>query len=244
MPNASHLTASLIASNFPDIKIGNTQIDVMDYGTRRVDGQYALRALDLIENPESTLSLGLINTQRVRGDGSQEDSPHREFRNGEMDIVVDSPPFTRAGADNKATDPDVPTTIFGDRDSDIALQMQRTLREIEDTIGNSSAGFGSYFVDLADRMLKADAQSVMGFVLPITVLTSPGWKKIRDLWAYAYHDVVVVTIADAKTENCSFSADTNMAECLIVAVLSLLKEKRRILVAERLSAFNTDRIAI
>ena len=57
----------------------------------------------------------------------------------------------------------------------------------------------------------------MGFVLPLTVLNSPDWQKVRDLWATTYHNVIVVTIADAKTENCAFSADTNMAECLVVA---------------------------
>ena len=218
MPNASHLTASLIASNFPNIKIGGTQIDVMEYGVRRTDGRYALGALDLIENPEATLSLGLINTKRVRGDASEDNTPQPEFRHGEMDIVVDNPPFTRAGADNNAADPDVPKTIFGDRDADIAAEMKRTLRKIENSIGNSNAGFGSYFVDLADRMLKDNGQSVMGFVLPITVLISLDWQKVRNLWTQTYHDVVVVTIADAKTENCSFSADTNMAECLVVAI--------------------------
>ena len=218
LPNASHLTASLIASNFPDIKIGKTRIDVMGYGTQRADGRYALGALDLIENPEATFSLGLINTQRIRGDTSQDSDSQHGFRHGEMNIVVDNPPFTRVGADNNAVDPDVPTTIFGDRDPAISERMKQTLRGIEDSIGNSSAGFGSYFVDLADRMLKPDGQSVMGFVLPITVLTSPNWQKVRALWTQTYHDVVVITIADAKTENCSFSADTNMAECLIIAI--------------------------
>ena len=162
MPNASHLTASLIASNFPDIKIGGTQIDVMEYGVRRTDGRYALGALDLIENPEATLSLGLINTKRVRGDASEDNTPQPEFRHGEIDIVVDNPPFTRAGADNNATDPDVPKTIFGDRDAGIAAEMKRTLRKIENSIGNSNAGFGSYFVDLADRMLKDNGQRCDG----------------------------------------------------------------------------------
>ena len=217
MPNASHLTASLIASNFPHIKIGNTQIDVMEYGTRRADGQYALGALDLIENPEETLSLGLINTQRIRGDVSQDNSLQRVFRHGEIDVIVENPPFTRGGADNNATDPDVPKTVFGDRDADIAAEMKRTLRGIKNPIGNSNAGLGSYFVDLADRMLKPNGQSVMGFVLPITVLTSLDWQRVRNLWAREYHNLIIVTIADAKTDNCAFSADTNMAECLIIA---------------------------
>ena len=199
MPNASHLTASLIASNFPDIKIGKTQIDVMEYGTRRVDGQYALGALDLIENPETMLSLGLINTERVRGDASQDNADQSEFRHGEMDIVVDNPPFTRPGSDNNSQNPDVPTTLFGDRHLNIATEMKRTLKQIENSIGNGSAGLGSYFVDLADKALKPNG--IMGFVLPIIALTSPNWQKVRKQWTQAYHDVVIVTIADAEIEN-------------------------------------------
>ena len=215
MPNASHLTASLIASNFPNIKIGNTRIDVMEYGTRRTDGKYALGALDWIEDPEGTLSIGLINTQRVQGDIPQNETPQQEFQHGQMDIVVDNPPFTRPGSENNSQNPDVPTTLFGDRHPDIATEMRRALRQMENSIGNSNAGFGSYFVDLADKALKPNG--VMGFVLPIIALTSPNWQKVRNLWTQEYHDVVIVTIADAEIANCAFSADTNMAECLVVA---------------------------
>ena len=126
-----------------------------------------------------------------------------------------------------------PTTVFGDRDTDVAKAMKAALRNIETSIAHSNAGLGSYFVDLADRMLKSPPSlpagggarggtalcpPTMGFVLPLTVLTSPDWQRVRDLWATAYHDITVVTIADAKTENCAFSADTNMAECIIIAV--------------------------
>ena len=64
MPNASHLTASIIASTYPNVKIGKTRIHTMAYGTQRPDGRYAIGALDLLENPEATLSLGLINTEQ------------------------------------------------------------------------------------------------------------------------------------------------------------------------------------
>ena len=224
MPNASHLTAALITSNFPDVRIGKTRIDVMEYATRRTDGRWALGALDLIEDPEGTLPINLINPQRVHGDASPTDISQSESRHGEMDIVVDNPPFTRVGADNKTG---VPKSVFGDQDAHIAKEMQRTLKEIEDSIGNSNAGFGSYFVDLADRMLKDNGQSVMGFVLPITALTAPHWQKVRNLWAQEYHDVIVVTIADAKTEDCAFSADTHMAECLIIATKGISENTGR-----------------
>ncbi len=243
MPNASHPTASIIASTYPDVKIGKTRIHTMAYGTQRPDGKYAIGALDLLENPEATLPLGLINTEKVQGDDSQvalnpdligDDTQRSEFRHGEFDIVVDNPPFTRMGADNSSDNPDVPKTVFGDRTEDVAEEMKASLKSIDTSIANGNAGLGSYFVDLADRMLKdsrRDASAVpsipinrnlypptMGFVLPLTVLTSPNWQKVRNLWAEEYHNVTVVTIADVETENCAFSADTNMAECIVVAL--------------------------
>ena len=223
MPNASHLTASIVASTYPDVKIGKTRIHTMAYGTQRPDGKYAIGALDLLENPQATLPLGLINTERVQGDDNQNDAEKSEFRHGEFDIVVDNPPFTRTGADSSSDNPDIPKTVFGDRDKNVAKAMKASLRSIETSIAHSNAGLGSFFVDLADRMLKNSEEDVslcpptMGFVLPLTVLTSPDWQKTRDLWANTYHNITVVTIADAKTENCAFSADTNMAECLIIA---------------------------
>ena len=224
MPNASHLTASIIASTYPDVKIGKTRIHTMAYGTQRPDGKYAIGALDLLENPEATLPLGLINAERVQGDDSQDDTPRPEFRHGEFDIIVDNPPFTRMGADNSSDAPDVPKTVFGDKEGNVAKEMKAVLRNIETSIANGNAGLGSYFIDLADRMLKNNRRDAslypptMGFVLPLTVLTSPDWQKVRNLWAEEYHNVTVITIADAKTENCAFSADTNMAECLVIAV--------------------------
>ena len=224
MPNASHLTASIIASTYPDVKIGKTRIHTMAYGAQRPDGKYAIGALDLLENPEATFPLGLIDTERVQGDEHQADAQGPEFRHGEFDIIVDNPPFTRTAADTSSHDPDVPKTVFGDRDKNVAEAMKAALRSIKTSIANSNAGLGSYFVDLANRMLKNSPRDAslypptMGFVLPLTVLTSPDWQKVRDLWASTYHGVTVVTIADAKTENCAFSADTNMAECLVVAL--------------------------
>ena len=224
MPNASHLTAALITSNFPNVRIGNTRIHVMEYGTRRTDGRWALGTLDLIEDPQATLPLDLINTQQVEGGASPVAASQSEFQYGEMDIVVDNPPFTRSGSDSNASAPEVPNTIFGERDVDIAAEMKQALREM-DSIGNSRAGLGSYFVDLADKMLKEDG--VMGFVLPLTALTSPLWQGIRNLWARSYYNHVIVTIADANIENCAFSADTHMAECLVVAIKSRKKNTGR-----------------
>ena len=42
------------------------------------------------------------------------------------------------------------------------------------------------------------------------------WEKVRTLWRTAYSSLMVVTIAESGTHSRSFSADTGMAECLVV----------------------------
>ncbi len=217
MPNASHLTAALITSNFPDIRIGHTCIHVLEYAKRLPTGQRALGSLDLIEHPGYLPLDDIINPTQVQGgaDTQENNTQQNEIKHGEMDIVIQNPPFTRVGAENSASNPEVPTTIFGEQDPEIAHEMKQALASIENTPGNSNAGLSSYFVDLANRMLKENG--VMGVVLPIIALTSPSWEKVRAIWTRNYHNVVIVTIAAEKIKDCAFSADTNMAECLVVA---------------------------
>jgi hypothetical protein len=107
----------------------------------------------------------------------------------------------------------VPKQIFADKA--VAAAMRKSLKIQKSKIGHGQAGLGSYFVDLADKMLKRNGR--IGIVLPINASAGTSWRKVRNLWAQEYHDVVVVTIADSDIENCSFSADTSIAECLIIA---------------------------
>ena len=210
VPNATHLTVAIIAGTHPHIRIGDTRIKTMRYGTKHGDGRYAIGALDLLSNPEETMALNLESAERVAGRGDRTEAFQQQFRHGEFDVVVQNPPFTVAGADNNSG---VPKTIFGDKDARAA--MSESLKAQKSEIGHGKAGLGSYFLELADKMLKPGGK--MGFVLPETALAGVCWKKARNLLAREYHDVIVVTIADAKSENFAFSADTNMAECLLIA---------------------------
>ena len=63
LPNAAHLTASIIASTYPDVRIGGTRIHTMPYGTQRADGLYAIGALNLLSDPAGTLPLDLGATE-------------------------------------------------------------------------------------------------------------------------------------------------------------------------------------
>ena len=216
MPNASHLTASLLTSIYPDLKIGNTRIHTMPYGSQ-ADRSYALGALDLYDIPE-TLPLPMMGTaaQQIGGADDTTVMTQQEFRYGEFDIVVLNPPFTRPDSDANSS---VPKAVFkgSDRDKAEEQKMRRARRQKDWRVGDGNAGLASDFVDLADKMLKENGKSRMGLILPTTCLAGSDWRKVRNMWATEYHDVVVITIADAKGESCAFSADTTMAECMVVA---------------------------
>lgn len=73
----------------------------------------------------------------------------------------------------------------------------------------------SYFVELAHRKLAKSG--TMAFVLPLSAMSGGSWDGVRTLWRKSYRDIRAVTIADEGTHARAFSADTGMAECLVVA---------------------------
>ena len=217
MPNASHLTASLLTSTYPDKKIGRTRIHTLPYG-KQADGSYALGALDLLNTPEQAQIFYLMESEarQVGGEGDATVKRQEAFRHREFDIVVENPPFSKPNADSGSSTPK-PVFEGSERSQTDTKAMRRALQKEDISVANGQAGLASYFVDLADRMLKSNGKSTMGFILPATALASPHWQKVRDLWATEYHDVIVITIADAQISNCTFSSDTGMAECMVVA---------------------------
>ena len=212
LPNAVHLTAAIIASTHPNVKIGDTRIYAMEYGTHRPDGQYAIGALNLLRNPEETLPIPMTTSRRVGGTGDTATQAHQEFRHGECHIVIQNPPYIKGNTDKNS---EVPKTTFGDKDVAIERAMKKSLKEMKGTIGDGNAGMGSHFVELADKMLRTDG--VMGIVLPVSAIAGTSWRKVRKHWAQEYRDVTVVTVAHKEIVNCSFSADTGIAECLVIA---------------------------
>ncbi len=210
LPNAAHLTASIMASTYPDVRIGGTRIHTMPYGTQRGDGLYAIGALNLLSDPAGTLPLRIGTAETATGQGTEKTDFRDAFRHGEFDIVIQNPPYTRSGADGNSN---VPKNIFGDKK--VADAMRASRKAQNSRLRGNNPGLGTDFVDLADRMLKRNGK--MAFVLPITAITGNSWYKVRRLWAEEYRDVVIITIAHADVEECAFSADTGMAECLIVA---------------------------
>ena len=210
LPNAAHLTASIIASTYPDVRIGGTRIHTMPYGTPRADGLYAIGALNLLSDPAGTLPLNLSTTETATGQGTETIELRDAFKHGEFDIVIQNPPYTRSGADGNSN---IPKSIFADQQEAAAMRASRKAQGRR--LSGNNPGEGPDFVDLADRMLKRNG--TMAFVLPATAITGSSWQKVRKMWAEEYHYILIITIAHEDIEECAFSADTGMAECLVIA---------------------------
>src|SRR5689334_17109628 len=85
-------------------------------------------------------------------------------------------------------------------------------RETRGTCAHGNAGEASAVPAFAPEELHQREQ--LALVMPLSLLAGEAWRRSRALLRASYRDLIVVTIANAKA---SFSADTSMAECLIVA---------------------------
>ncbi|MYK18705.1 hypothetical protein F4055_11150 [Candidatus Poribacteria bacterium] len=212
MPNATHLTAAALASTYAELKIRGTRIITAPYG-KQDNGTYAIGALDWLDNTPVFKGMD-TQAQQLGGTESVAVETQHVFKHGEFDIIIQNPPFTKPGTDQGSG---VPKTTFqgSDRPEEDKKAMQAALRNKDSRVAHGLSGLVSYFVDLADRKLKHEG--TIAYTLPATLQTSSPMQKVRDMLATEYQKVVVITIAEAKSEDAAFSADTNMTECIVVA---------------------------
>ena len=210
MPNATHLTAAALASRYADMKLGGTRIITAPYG-KLDNGDYAVGSLELLDD----MKLFDTEGEQVGGEKNRIVDLQKEFPYKKFAVVIQNPPFTKPGADPAGIDGAKSPFQGSDRPQEYTKIMQTMLNKKVTHVADEQAGLSSYFVELAHRMLKS--KGTMGFILPATVLASPTAQKLRDMWTTEYHNLVVITIAEAKGLDCAFSADTDMAECIIVA---------------------------
>ena len=222
MPAATHLTASMLSSVHPGTTFGQTRVHALPYGEQSQEKQHkmALGALDLIED-DATPSLFGTGATVAHGEGtevaaklSQEMNLPRET----ADMVIMNPPFTRPTNHEKAEVP-VPSFAGLSKTEDEQRAMAKRLAEIRsrlsNPVGHGNAGLASNFIDLAH--VKTKPGGVLAVVLPAVCVSGESWKEVRRLLESEYEDLVLVTIAAHGQTDRAFSADTGMAETLIVA---------------------------
>ena len=226
-PHATHVTFTVMASAHPQVTLGSTRVLPAPFG-KKEGGIYQIGSLELLDNQ---MLFGGSGEETVRlqgkefGEGIVEKTVtlKREFPDEEMDIVIMNPPFLTTGADNNAADP---KNVFESEEHSEADKkaMQKALREKDTRVSNGKVAY-SYFVELANNKLREGG--CMGMILPATVLTSAPFKKVREMWATEYHNVVVLTIAQKGARDSAFSSDTGMAECMVVATKGIGKNTGR-----------------
>jgi len=217
MPAATHLTASVLSSVHPEVPFASTSIITLPYGEQPAHtGQpTALGALDLI-GEETTIPLFGTGQKRLSGSANGNDR-RIDIPHGGFDLVIMNPPFTRP-TNHEVADVPVPSFAGFATKEDEQKAMSRKLNRIRrpGMSGHGNAGLASNFMDIAHVKLKRDG-GVLALVLPASFLQGDSWASARRMLEEHYRDVAIISIAATGTTDCAFSADTGMAEVLIVA---------------------------
>ena len=217
MPSAIHITGSTLSGAQPNVGFGKTRLYTLAYG-RQEDGSVAIGSLELLRS-SSTMTLFNMSDPALRTGSVGEETAVQviaDIPDGEFDLVIMNPPFTRAtnheGAHADVTNPAF--AAFGATDTDQTAMGKRINTLGKGTCYHGNAGIASAFAALVDRKLRPDG--VLAMVLPLSVSAGLSWKGFRELLGGAYTDLTVLSIA-ANGRDMSFSSDTGMAECLVIA---------------------------
>jgi hypothetical protein len=212
---AVHLTAAMLAGSYPNTPFSGECLLTMPYGSH--EWGVCTGSLDLLEEQTPfDIIQAAAHTAGGRGTAEVRDLMAR-VGHGAFDLVIMNPPFTRHGA-REGDRTLVHNPAFAAFGADEAEQNRLSARLAYLSRGgfaHGHAGLASYFADLAHRKLAIGG--TLALVLPLSAMSGSSWEKIRQLWRREYSSLIIVTIAERSTHSRSFSADTGMAECLVVA---------------------------
>ncbi len=214
MPAATHLTCSMLSSVHPGEKFGRTNIYTMPYG---IDGgKTHIGSLDLLD-ADQVYSLFATGAESIGG--KEADTSHKysvAVKNRSCDLIIMNPPFTRS-TNHAAKRAGIPIPSFAGfgTSKDEQRAMAKQLKKTRSEFGHGHAGLASNFMDLAHRKLKDGG--VLALVLPFTFNSGKSWEKARTKLHQHYDDIHIAAIATTGATETAFSADTGIAECLVVA---------------------------
>ena len=220
MPSAAHITSSTLSGTQPNVGFGKSRIYTMPYGRLR-DGAVAIGSLNYLKSDSQMTFSNLTDPALRTGSVGEEtsasvmvDIPHEGF-----DMVIMNPPFTRPGSDWEGSEraEDYIKHFKGLSTGLVTqLEMAKSLSQYtKDTCYHGYAGIASAFAALAHKKIKPGG--VLALVLPLSAASGLSWKKFREMLAREYMGLTVLTIGAADNDGLSFSADTGMAECLVIA---------------------------
>jgi hypothetical protein len=214
LPAAAHLTASMLAGSHPTITYKQSSVFTLAYG-KQADGGVALGSLDLI-NPQKRLDVVAITAKAADAHGETERETWSALPHSSFDLVIMNPPFTRAtGHEGKKIGVHNPMFAAFKADEDTQRIMgQLTKALTAGTSAHGNAGEASIFLVLADKKLKPGG--TLALVMPLSLMIGESWQESRNLLAAQYGDLTVISNAGLGGRPVSFSADTDIGECLVV----------------------------
>ena len=217
LPSAVHITAATLAGSQPKVGFRYTHLDSLPYG-RLSDSSVSIGSLEFLKsNSQLTFSNFSDPARRINGNGEQS-TPHSvaEAEDNSFDLVIMNPPFTRNVTREGATASAVAAAFaaFNTSDDDQKRMANRMGDIGKGTCYHGNAGMASAFVALADKKLKPGG--IIALVLPLTVATGAAWEGVRKMLATGYTELTALSIA-ANGRDMSFSSDTGMSECLVIA---------------------------
>ena len=215
---AVHLTAAMLAGSHPDTPFSGECLLAMPYGEQD-DGSIAVGSLDLLAEH---VQRSLMDTAAAVSAGGRAPEEVRDLvsrmGHAKFDLVIMNPPFIRStGMEAEKRGAGNPAFAAFNTDKAAQKRMQDSLVALRGgaPIGTGNSGLAADFLDLALR--KAQHDGVIALVLPLSAISGMEWEKARKTIASQCQDITVVTIAGAGSYDASFSADTGMAECLLIA---------------------------
>ena len=242
MPAGVHLAASLLSSVAPREHYEKTRSVLYGYGgtgnfDEKGNPEVNIGSLELLDLKETRKQAVLpLSEQMAMGGNGEQGVIEVDMSPLSQDLVIMNPPFTTptniapftAAAAERGEEPPPQSfnpafAAFQTTPAEQKAMSERAKQLGRNTIGDGYAGLGTYFTAIAHNMVKPGGH--IALILPISALlggsydgrTVRSWQKLRQLLADGYNDIVILTIAQGENRDAAFSADTDIAEAMIVA---------------------------
>ena len=217
MPSAAHITSATLSGTQPTVGYGKSRIYTMPYG-RQPDGSVKIGSLEGLAGDSQLLMINTSDPARRTGSAGEETAANImvDIPDDYFDLVIMNPPFTRA-TNHEGAHADVTNPAFAAFDASRADQtaMGNRINDLgRGSCYHGNAGIASAFAALGHRKLKPGG--VLALVLPLSAAAGLSWQGFRKMLPDDYTDLEVLSIA-ANGRDMSFSSDTGMAECLVIA---------------------------
>ena len=146
-------------------------------------------------------------------------------------LVAMNPPFTRStkhapfGSTDHVEPKNPAFAAFGTTDKEQS-EMKRLERQLgKNTISHGNAGLGTTFTAIANNMVGSEGR--IALILPTSAMMggshdaekdqAHSWQRLRNLLHDYYDQIVVVSIAQSDIKESAFSADSDFADCMVIA---------------------------